>query len=199
MKKEVRPRTPREEFAKFRRRLLKENNIEHLICARCGEWRHSVHLHHIEELVSGGKNEAENLIPLCFVCHEEWDSWDDGKFDFGTFLLTPPIRYLQKAFFGKMAMSKHSLMMYRATQLPMRSHNWAEMYHDGEDCEQYRVEWERQNSVFNAYPYSDIFEMFRLYGDVNTPVVLEDLASARDDATVNELKLRLNWMNKSGA
>jgi hypothetical protein len=197
MKKEVRPRTPREEFAKFRRKLLKENHIEHLICARCGEWRHSVHLHHIKELVHGGTNDAENLIPLCHVCHNEWDYWDGGEFDFGTFLLTPPIHYIRKAFFGKVAISKHSLMMYRAMQRPMRSNDWAEMYCDGEDCEQYRVEWERQNAIFNAYPYSDIFEMFRLYGDVNTPVVLEDLASVKDDATLNDLKDRLRWVSKT--
>ena len=200
MGKAVVMRDARTEFNKFRRRLLKENNIEHLICARCGEWRHSVHLHHIVPLVSGGENKAENLIPLCFVCHDEWDSWDGDGFDFGTFLLTPPIRYIRKVFFGKMAMSKQSLMLYRATQRPMRSHDWAEMYHDGEDCEQYRVEWERQNAIFNTYPYSDMFEMFRLYGNVNDPVVLEDLVSAKEgDAVLDDLKTRLHWVSKAGA
>ena len=198
MKKEVRPRTPREEFAKFRRKLLKEQNIEHPICARCGEWRRSVHLHHIKELVHGGTNDVENLIPLCHVCHSEWDFWDDGMFDFGTFLLTPPIQYIRKVFFGKVAMSEHSLMMYRASQRIMRSLDWAEMYHDGEDDDQYTIEWKRQNAIFNAYPYSDFFEMFRLYGCVNKPIVMEDLAAVKDDATLNDLRTRLHWVSKTG-
>lgn len=165
---------PRSEFNKFRRKLLKEHNIEHLICARCGEWRCSVHLHHIKEIVYGGDNKIENLIPLCCRCHGEWDCWNDGEFDFGTFLLTPPISAIKKVFFGKMAMSKHSLMTFRAMLPPLYSAVWAEMYHDGEDCGQYMGELFRQNEIFNAYPYSDTFKMFELYGDINTPVVLED-------------------------
>lgn len=186
----------RAEFNKFRRKLLKENNIEHLICARCGEWRGSVHLHHIKEIVYGGENVPENLVPLCHVCHNEWDSWDNGEFDFGTFLLTPTIRDIRKIFFGKMAMSKHSLMLHREAQHYGRSLWWAEMYHEGENCGQYKEELLRQNGVFSTYPYSDTIEMFKLYGGVNTPVVLEDLASNQDFTVLNNFKARLHWVEQ---
>ena len=75
MASEVKQRDQRAEFNKYRRKLLKENDIEHLICARCGEFRCSIHLHHIKELVYGGANEASNLVPLCYECHHEWDIW----------------------------------------------------------------------------------------------------------------------------
>jgi len=187
----------RSEFNKFRRKLLKENNIEHLICARCGEWRVSVHLHHLKELVYGGKNETKNLVPLCHRCHYEWDYWGNGDFNFGTFLLTPPIWGIRDAFFGKMAISKHSLMLYRATQRTMRSVEYAAMYHDGENDDQYEEEWGRQNRIFNTYPYSNMTEMFNRYGEVSTPLVLEDLAMVNSDGVLlNHVKSKYEAQQK---
>lgn len=186
MGKEVRPRTPREEFEKYRRKLLKENNIEHPICARCGEWRHSVHLHHIVELVHGGKNEANNLIPLCFECHGEWDSWNDGKFELGTFLLTPKIRDFRKVFFGRLAVSSHSMAMYRGMMIPIRSQDWATMYTESEDNDEYRTEFVRQNEIFCQYPYSDTAEMLRRYGNIPDPLLLEDISMLVDGKTLEE-------------
>ena len=199
MTEKIRPRTPREEFQKFRRKLLRENGIEHLICARCGEWRISVHLHHITELVHGGTNDTENLIPLCYECHHEWDVWDDGEFDFGTFLLTPKLRDIRKIYFGKLAISTHSMLMCHVTQNCIRSTEWANMYCDGEDDYEYIEEYRRQNDLFSKYPYSDTKRMFELFGNVNPPLVLEDLTQVRvDDALLDSLHTRTKWVGERG-
>ena len=149
----------RSEFQKYRRKLLKENDITHLICARCGEWRCSIHLHHIKEIVYGGTNEPYNLIPLCYECHDEWDKWDDNTFEFGTFLLTPKLRDFRKTFFGKIAVSSHSMALYRGLMIPVRAQDWAAQYTDGEENDEYRSEFERQNKLFFQYTYSDTTEM----------------------------------------
>ena len=188
----MRERTPREEFQKFRRKLLKENNIEHLICARCGEWLHSTHLHHVVELSSGGTNTVENLIPLCPECHTEWDVWDNGVFDFGTFLITPKVREVRKVFFGRIAISKQSIQLVRIVRTCVQSQRWAELYKEGEDNEDYRSEYRRQNEIFSAYPYSDTQKMLELYGDVGTPLVLEELSMLQmDGRLLNELKSKV--------
>ena len=176
----------RAEFQKYRRKLLKENGIKHLICARCGEWRHSVHLHHIKELIYGGENEAYNLVPLCFECHDEWDQWDDGTFEFGTFLLTPKVRDFRKVFFGKIAVSSHSMALYRSMMLPLRSQDWAAEYTDGEENGEYRIEFARQNELFCQYPYSDTAAMLRRYGNIPDPLLLEDISMLADGKTLAE-------------
>lgn len=180
----------RSEFNRMRRRLLKENNIEHLICARCGEWRHSTHLHHMKALVEGGTNDVENLIPLCGSCHREWDEWDNGQVDFGVFLITPKIQDIRKVFFGRIAISAQSLRLTRAMRECVYSQQWDEVCHEGED--EYRVEYKRQNEIFNTYPYSDAQKMLEVYGDVGTPVVLEDFDLLRSGEDLAEmLKLRV--------
>lgn len=197
MVKAVRPRTPREEFQKFRRKLLKENNIEHLICARCGEWRHSVHLHHMVELVDGGTNTVDNLIPLCFRCHGEWDMWDNNEFDFGQFLITPKTQEIRKVFFGRLAMSAQSLYLMRAARSGVYSQEWSDMYFDGEDDTDYMCEYRRQNAIFNTYPYSDTHQMMERYGQINAPVVLEDLSLiGSEGALLSEIKSRVAGWKK---
>ena len=185
MANNVKARTPREEFEKYKRRFLKENDIKHLICARCGEWRTSVHLHHIKELVYGGTNDAYNLIPLCGECHDEWDKWDNDSFEFGTFLLTPKTRDLRRVFFGKLAISSHSLAMYRGLMIPVRSQEWAAMYED-EDVLDYKTEFIRQNKLFAQYPYSDVEEMLTRYGNVPDPMLLEDLSMLSEGKTLED-------------
>ena len=182
----------RKEFRKFRTKLLKENEIEHLICARCGEWRVSIHLHHIIEVVHGGKNEASNLIPLCYKCHNEWDYWNDGEFNFGTFLLTPRLQDIRKIYFGRIAISRRSLEMCRALWECCRSQDWAAQFHDGVDDDQYRYEFRRQNEVFNQYPYSDVNKMFELYGEISPPVVLENLP---EETYFNTVGSKISWLN----
>lgn len=183
----VQQRDPRAEFNKYRRKLLKENDIKHLICARCGEFRCSIHLHHIKELVYGGANEASNLVPLCYECHNEWDIWNDGKFEFGTFLLTPKLRDFRKVFFGKMAVSSHSMAMYRSMMVPCRSADWDSMYEkDDEETHDYETEFERQNALFSYYPYSDKFAMFQKYGCIPDPLLLEDISMLSQGKTLEE-------------
>jgi len=187
MASEVKQIDPRAEFNKYRRKLLKANNIEHLICARCGEWRHSVHLHHIKELVYGGTNEASNLIPLCFECHDEWDKWDDGKIEFGTFLLTPKLRDFRKVFFGKLAVSSYSMEMYRSMMIPCRSSDWDAMYEKKDEViYDYETELARQNALFSHYPYSDKVAMFRRYGSIPDPMLLEDISMLSQGKTLEE-------------
>ena len=194
-------RDSRAEYTKLRRRILKENEIKVMICARCGRWSRSVHLHHIKELVYGGENATENLVPLCSECHNEWDIWDDGVIPLGQFLLIPRLRDIRKHFFGKMAMSSKSLQTYRAAMMSTRSWEWAKEYHgEGEeygDEDEYYNEMYRQNMIFNAYPYSNLEEMFSLYGEMNTPVTLEDLSFAKtNEAFSDELIKRVDtWTN----
>ena len=177
---------PRAEFKKFRRKLLKENEINVLICARCGRWSKSVNLHHLKELIYGGENTTENLIPICSECHNEWDAWDDGEISFGQFLLTPRLKDIRKFFFGKMAMSSKSLQTYRAAMMTSRSWEWAAEFPFDDEEDGYYNEIYRQNLIFSAYPYSDEEKMFSVYGIMNTPITLEDFSYIQSSGAFSE-------------
>lgn len=173
---------------KIRRQILKENNIKHLICARCGNYHGSIHLHHIKEIVYGGTNDVENLIPLCSCCHHEWDDWGEVGIPFGTFLLTPKLTAIAKLFAGGIALSQSSLGLARSAALFGSSCSWNEEK-DADATSDYHDELARQNKIFNTFPYSDQKKMFDLYGDVKTPVAMEDVLgrAVPDDAAVLRL------------
>lgn len=38
-------------------------------CEYCGKWDAIVHVHHIKSRGSGGRNNPDNLIALCWKCH----------------------------------------------------------------------------------------------------------------------------------
>lgn len=41
-----------------------------LACQACGEFNLQRTLHHVKSRAAGGGDESENLMPLCFTCHE---------------------------------------------------------------------------------------------------------------------------------
>ena len=156
------------EFAKLRNRLLHQTGTKEFICARCGKFGKSVNLHHIEELIQGGENELSNLIPLCGDCHAEWDVCADVGMTFGEFLVSLPFGSMQIAAYIGLFKSPepigNTLENIYALQFTGRAFKWeAKRGKDGSWIDYWR-ELERQNSIFNAYPYSDHTKMIELFG-----------------------------------
>ena len=81
----------RKSFGIVRRKYFKENKKE---CLKCGRHKRSVHLHHKRALSDGGDNSFENLIPLCFVCHEQWHRFCEASMSHDEFLEFPTLEEL---------------------------------------------------------------------------------------------------------
>jgi len=57
-------------------------------CAACGEFGRTLHIHHIKPWRLGGKDEVENLIPLCAKCHSkqtvrDWEKENQQRWSVG--------------------------------------------------------------------------------------------------------------------
>ena len=148
----------RYEFTKLRRQWMKDHEWSGFICARCGRYSKSTHLHHIQEIVYGGENAPENLIPLCSKCHRELDYFPDD-YPFEQFLVTMPgvilpLSHEMASFDGAEYFSTRSWMAlcasaYRAVNMAkagaiLEDEGW--MASDLADS---------QNQFFSKYPYSD--------------------------------------------
>ena len=165
----------RAEFNVLRKKWLKENGWPGYVCARCGEFSKSTHLHHIQELVYGGENTPDNLIPLCGDCHREWDDYPES-YPFEKFLVTMPSRILCVA--TEMVSIPGAEMFSTTGRMALcgtifRGENMvranAEVLEDlGWLCRDLMY---AQNRVFSKYPYSD--ETWRndmikvVYGDID--------------------------------
>lgn len=155
----------REEYADFRRLLLKNENIKSLICARCGRFSKSVELHHLKELIFGGENNVKNLIPLCNNCHCEWDICGEIGMSFGEFLVSLPVTAWQVASYtglfrsnigvGEVLENIHKILF-----------NSQAIRYNNQNLDAYWQELKRQNIIFSAYPYSELDKMLELYGDM---------------------------------
>ena len=152
----------RKEFEKYKTSLLKQNGITSLICARCGYSNRSNHLHHITEVVYGGQDSADNLIPLCAECHHEWDACCAVGMSLGEFLvsvssLTLRIATKQGAFNSTIPTNE----LLNALHISQFSAN---SFKD-EDSD-YWAELNKQNKLFNTYPYSDHDAMLTQHGSL---------------------------------
>lgn len=155
----------RKEFAKMRKRLLNRTGSKQFICARCGLSSKSVNIHHIEELIGGGENRTENMIPLCGDCHREWDLCYDVGMDFGEFLVSLNSKAWQIATKIGFFKSPYSVGKALETVYQVQFSGNAVKYPGVEDDPlSYFKELKKQNQVFNAYPYSDHKRMLELYG-----------------------------------
>lgn len=163
----------RAEFQKLRNRWMKEHGWKGFVCARCGHFSKSAHLHHIKELVYGGENDPKNLIPLCSQCHHELDVYSND-FPFEHFLVTMPgvilpVTHEISMFDGAEILSTRTLLsicasVYWSANLAKTSHLLEEMDILASDllCE--------QNKFFSKYPYSDedwrTRQMKQVYGEL---------------------------------
>lgn len=148
----------RTEFAKLRRRWMKEHEWKGFICARCGRFSKNTHLHHIQELIHGGENTPENLIPLCSKCHRELDFYPEG-YPFEQFLVTMPgvvlpLSHEMATFEGAELFSTRSWMAlcgstYRAVNLAKAGQ---ELEDEGWTASDFMY---NQNEFFSKFPYSD--------------------------------------------
>lgn len=154
----------RSEFTKIKNTLLKDHSIRELICARCGKMNISNHLHHIKPIIEGGDDSPYNLIPLCHTCHEEWDYYEPNGIKFGSFLVTPNIS-MQIAMLRTGAVY-HKDFNLKAMELLYSCQFYGMAMRYEMPFEDYVRELERQNSVFDQYPYSDHYLMFMFYGKV---------------------------------
>jgi hypothetical protein len=137
---------------------MKNNGWKGFICARCGRFSKSVHLHHIQELVHGGENIPENLIPLCGDCHRELDFYPDN-YPLEQFLVTMPGMILSLStematFKGAELFSTRRWMAlcastYRAVNLVKAGR---ELESEGWTANDFMY---AQNIFFCKYPYSD--------------------------------------------
>lgn len=154
----------RKEFTRYRTSLLRQNNIESLICARCGYSSQSNHLHHITEVVYGGEDTPQNLVPLCAECHREWDICSAVGMNFGEFLVSVSSVTLQIAtkhgVFGGAISSKEALKALRLAQFSANSLIDTDV--------DYWAELEKQNKLFNTYPYSDSETLLVLYSSMHS-------------------------------
>lgn len=172
--------TKRTEFDKLRKQWMKDHEWKGFICARCGHYSKSVHLHHIQELVYDGENTPENAIPLCGDCHRELDVYPDD-YPFEQFLVTMPGMALPVAqeaatlegagLFSTRAWLGVCASVYRAV-------NVAKAGFDLEDAGWTASDFQHdQNAFFSKYPYSDESwraEQLRLvYGGI-TPIVRKE-------------------------
>lgn len=154
----------RNRFTKIRKTLLKEHHMKELICARCGKMSKSTHLHHIKPIIEDGDDSPYNLIPLCHTCHGEWDYYEPNGVKFGSFLVTPNIS-MQIAMLKTGAVFHESFNL-KAMELLYSTQFYGMAMRYEIPFEDYRYELEKQNAVFNQYPYSDHYLMFMFYGKV---------------------------------
>ena len=148
----------RSEFTKLRRQWMNDHGWKGFICARCGRYGKSTHLHHIQEIVYGGENVPENLIPLCSKCHRELDFYPEN-YPFEQFLVTMPgvilpISHEIAKIDGVEALSARTLMSicaqtYRATNMAN-----ANFYLEDDGWAAGDLQYD-QNQFFSKYPYSD--------------------------------------------
>lgn len=148
----------RAEFTKLRRMWMKEHGWKGFVCARCGRFSKSAHLHHIQELIYGGENTPDNLIPLCSDCHHELDFYSKD-YPFEQFLVTMPSAVLpltheMTTFEGAELFPTRSWLgfcasVYRAVNLAKTSSALEDMDMLASDL------LYEQNEFFSKYPYSD--------------------------------------------
>ena len=171
----------RTEFARLRRRWMKEHGWKGFVCARCGRFSKGTHLHHIQELLYGGENTPENLIPLCSDCHHEWDFYPED-YPFEWFLVTMPgvvlpLTHEMATFEGAELFSTRAWLGLCATAY--RSVNLAKtsrvLEDEGWTAGDFVYE---QNEFFSKYPYSDeswrAEQLRQVYGELApTPITRE--------------------------
>ena len=162
----------RTEFAKLRKQWMKSHGWKGFVCARCGHYSKSVHLHHIQELIYGGENTPENLIPLCSECHRELDYYSKD-FPLEQFLVTlpcivTPLVHERAMIEGAEMYSTRTWLglcatVYRGMNLARATDKISDTDLDASDL---MIE---QNEFFSKYPYSDEewrLEQYKLvYGD----------------------------------
>lgn len=163
----------RVEFEKLRKRWMKEHGWKGFVCARCGRFGKSTHLHHIQEVVYGGDNTPDNLIPLCGSCHREWDNYPED-YPFEQFLVTMPGKILcltqelcdieGAELFTTKAWLAFCGSVYRAVNMAKASEDMEEQGWFSHDL------LYEQNQFFSRYPYSDEAwrrdMLNRVYGDI---------------------------------
>ena len=152
----------RKAFASYRKSLLRQNNISALICARCGYESNSVHLHHIKEIVCGGEDSAQNLVPLCSECHKEWDVCSVAGMNLGEFLVSVSSITLQTAI--KQGLTRSDVTIGDALKTLYEAQFAVNSIKSQSD--DYWSEMEKQNRVFNTYPYSNHVMMMNTYGSM---------------------------------
>lgn len=153
----------REDFAAFRRRLKKEHNISVFICARCGKFSPRVHLHHIKEIVYGGKNDVANLIPLCGACHEEWDRYDDAGMSFERFLFTPSLTIMAIMLARGIPICANAMRLSWEITACRRSKKWIDDGLHEKNGLEWESEFERQNEIFCRYNYCAKYHTLAAY------------------------------------
>lgn len=150
----------RRKFRELRSLWMKEHGWKGFICARCGHYSKSVHLHHIKELIFGGENVPQNLIPLCGDCHRELDCYG-SDFSFEHFIVScPSLAMPVLSFPGMKAAREHfkTNELLRVCSVGYHQSNLAktvdklELDLKGITPSDLEVE---QNHFFTAYPYSD--------------------------------------------
>lgn len=148
----------RSEFTKLRRQWMKDHEWNGFICARCGRYGKSTHLHHIQEIVYGGENVPENLIPLCSSCHRELDYYPKD-YPFEQFLVTMPGVILP--FSHELAMIDGAEMLSNRSWMALCASTYraanianAGIYLEGEGWTSGDFQY-NQNQFFSKYPYSD--------------------------------------------
>lgn len=167
----------RNEFTKVRNKILRDNNIEMLICARCGYMHKSNHLHHLKPIVKGGDDDPFNLIPLCEVCHQEWDYYESLNYSFGKFLVTPncnTVGTALKAGIGRVP--SHVGILFQGIYAMQFTGNAIKL----SNALDYYEEFTRQNEIFCRYPYSESSTMLALYGDIYDEISMNDFVSFSD-------------------
>ena len=148
----------RTEFAGLRKKWMKEHDWKGFVCSRCGRYSKNVHLHHIQELVHGGGNTPENLIPLCSKCHREWDYYPDG-YPFEQFLVTMPgvilpLSHEMATFDGAEMFSTRAWMAFCATAYRSVNLAKASVALEGDGWLASDLAW-NQAEFFSKYPYAD--------------------------------------------
>ena len=60
-------------------------------CMRFHKWGNSImEVHHIKSLIDGGTNDEDNLVTLCFECHEEWHRRECQEITFNDWMQEVP-------------------------------------------------------------------------------------------------------------
>lgn len=160
----------RKEFQKIRNQIMRKYGFKELICARCGYSNKSNHLHHIDALIWGCQNIEDNLIPLCSICHQEWDHYENLGIGLGEFLLIPSsltMAILLANGMGKLNNSVGEIFM-NFSHIKFYGNAFAyENKHRGKPvATDYFEQLERQNEVFSSFPYSNTEKMLCLYGKI---------------------------------
>src|SRR5574337_75133 len=79
------------EWVKIRKQILERDSKR---CRKCGRST-DLECHHIIPLRQSGTNEDDNLITLCYVCHREWEVFEEGlTTPFTEWLALPPLALL---------------------------------------------------------------------------------------------------------